>query len=145
MNTKTKLWLDDVRPAPEGWTWCKNIEDAKALLLTGTVVEASLDHDLGMDAVINDLSPEGQRVLAKFGDVSTEALPAEDDGKLLLRAMELMRSKAHQENNGFALCCWMRDTGNWPTERIRVHSANPAGAARMAALIEIHFKPIKQS
>jgi hypothetical protein len=23
-----KLWLDDVRPAPEGYTWCKSVNDA---------------------------------------------------------------------------------------------------------------------
>ena len=42
-----RLWLDDVRPAPEGWTWVRTTEEAIAALRTGTVTEASLDHDLG--------------------------------------------------------------------------------------------------
>jgi hypothetical protein len=50
-----KLWLDDARPAPEGWTWAKNIEDARRLardaFYSSTFVsefeECSLDHDLG--------------------------------------------------------------------------------------------------
>jgi len=42
-----RLWLDDVRPGPEGWVWAKTLEEAKELLLTGQVEEASLDHDLG--------------------------------------------------------------------------------------------------
>jgi hypothetical protein len=41
------LWLDDVRPAPRGWTLVKTAAQARALLATGEVVEASLDHDLG--------------------------------------------------------------------------------------------------
>ena len=24
-----KLWIDDVQPAPEGYVWCKNINEAK--------------------------------------------------------------------------------------------------------------------
>lgn len=28
-----KLWIDDVRPAPEGYDWCKNINEAKNQIL----------------------------------------------------------------------------------------------------------------
>ena len=24
-----KLWIDDVRPAPEGYVWCKSVNEAK--------------------------------------------------------------------------------------------------------------------
>ena len=24
-----KLWIDDVRPAPEGYVWCRNVKEAK--------------------------------------------------------------------------------------------------------------------
>lgn len=42
------LWLDDVRPMPEHYThWAKTYQEAIDLLLTGKVVEISLDHDLG--------------------------------------------------------------------------------------------------
>jgi hypothetical protein len=41
-----KLWLDDVRPAPEGWRHVKNAMDAIAFLQTGLVTEASLDYDV---------------------------------------------------------------------------------------------------
>ena len=42
-----RLWLDDKRPAPEGWEWIKEAPHALSLIRTGRVVEASLDHDLG--------------------------------------------------------------------------------------------------
>ncbi len=42
-----KMYLDDVRPVPEGWVGVKSVNQAIILLLTGTVTEASLDHDLG--------------------------------------------------------------------------------------------------
>lgn len=42
-----KLWLDDVRPAPDGWIHVLTAEEAIARFATGEVVAASLDHDLG--------------------------------------------------------------------------------------------------
>ena len=28
-----KLWIDDVRPAPKGYVWCRTVDDAKATIL----------------------------------------------------------------------------------------------------------------
>jgi hypothetical protein len=42
-----KLYLDDERPAPEGWVLVKTSREAIEVLCTGTVEELSLDHDLG--------------------------------------------------------------------------------------------------
>ena len=47
-----KLWVDDVRPAPEGYSWVKTVKDAKALIHTAMVnrehIEImSIDHDAG--------------------------------------------------------------------------------------------------
>ena len=42
-----RVWLDDLRPAPEGWEWARTVDEAIALLCTNEVLEASLDHDLG--------------------------------------------------------------------------------------------------
>ena len=27
-----KLWIDDVRPAPEGYVWCKSVIEAKIVI-----------------------------------------------------------------------------------------------------------------
>lgn len=43
------LWVDDTRPAPEGWIWCQSVDAAKMLLRTKNVENVSLDHDLGLD------------------------------------------------------------------------------------------------
>lgn len=52
-----KIWVDDVRPAPEGYRWIKTVEECKNLLhwhkipsRLGTILhieEISLDHDAG--------------------------------------------------------------------------------------------------
>lgn len=48
--TMTKLWVDDLRPAPEGWIWAKNSNKAiSALIAFSSIDTISFDHDLGGD------------------------------------------------------------------------------------------------
>lgn len=52
-----RIWVDDIRPAPEGYVWCKSMQEAKdtvlMLELYATVNESykveliDLDHDAG--------------------------------------------------------------------------------------------------
>lgn len=47
-----KIWIDDVRPAPEGYLWCKSVNETKALIFQleelGTRIDVlDLDHDSG--------------------------------------------------------------------------------------------------
>ena len=52
-----KLWLDDLRPAPEGYVWCLTVNEAKhcitqpqwyAVLDSNTEIELiDIDHDAG--------------------------------------------------------------------------------------------------
>ncbi|WP_431688461.1 cyclic-phosphate processing receiver domain-containing protein [Hahella sp. NBU794] len=49
MSEVYKVYLDDERPTPSGWTRVYWPDEAIALLETGAVVEISLDHDLGDD------------------------------------------------------------------------------------------------
>lgn len=52
-----KLWIDDVRPAPDGYIWIKSVEDAKATIhyyertMTDDNIIIDLDHDAGDYAV----------------------------------------------------------------------------------------------
>jgi hypothetical protein len=43
-----RVWLDDLRPAPSGWTHVTAPADAIELLRRGEVIELSLHHDLGL-------------------------------------------------------------------------------------------------
>jgi hypothetical protein len=108
-----KLWVDDERPAPEGWVWAKTIEEAKTMLATGQVREASLDHDMGLRVV-------GKRKV-QLPDGTTE----EQDVTI--------------EENGTHLLDWIINTNHWPTTKPKVHSMNPVGAQRMRQMIERFF------
>ena len=106
-----KLWLDDIRPAPEGWLWARTNDQAKHLLMIaerdGTpITECSLDHDLG------------------FHDVE---IP-EDPDELL----EVITLKGQSEETGYDLVCWMLENNLVP-KKVTIHSWNPDGARNMAA------------
>lgn len=45
-----KIYLDDTRPAPPGWTLARWPDEVIALIIAGGVTDISLDHDLGDDA-----------------------------------------------------------------------------------------------
>lgn len=52
-----KLWIDDIRPAPFGYVWCKSVNEARDTILVcelyATVLESNrvelidIDHDAG--------------------------------------------------------------------------------------------------
>ena len=44
-----KIWLDDIRPAPEGYIWCKSVNSAKRMIESAgeNISVLDLDHDLG--------------------------------------------------------------------------------------------------
>ena len=52
-----KIWLDDVRIAPEGYAWAHSVNEAIALITaheqTDTIEVIDCDHDLG------DYEPDG--------------------------------------------------------------------------------------
>ena len=58
---KNKIWIDDLRPAPAGYQWCRNYEQAVAALNTfsscGEGIEiVDLDHDLGEEKTGYDIA-----------------------------------------------------------------------------------------
>jgi len=108
-----KLWLDDVRPAPAGWTQAWTAQEAQRLLLTHDVEEASLDHDLGAC----------EACLAAW-DYQQDSMPHCD-----------------HVGTGYTLVCWMEETGLWPQTPPAVHSANPVGRARMQQVIALKWRP----
>ena len=115
-----KLWLDDMRPAPDGWQHAKTVGEAQEMLLTGDVTEASLDHDLGAcDACMG-----GRTVNGWLHSTNFTQMPNCD-----------------HFGTGYTLVCWMEETGNWPKTKPVVHSRNPAGRARMQQAIDHSWRP----
>lgn len=122
-----KLWVDDVRPAPEGWTWARTNDEAKKWLAGGSVAECSLDHDMGLHDLVaaDDTDPEyWDRVI----DIA-----------------HALRGK--HEETGLDLVNWMIENECVPG-LVTIHSWNPAGASSMAARLAKaghhgHVRPFK--
>ena len=110
-----KLWIDDVRPAPEGYIWCKSVNESKNCIL---MCEAcALDNRI-------DGYPDDHDKLELI-DIDHDAGDYASDGGDYIRLLD-----------------WLEETGrNYP---IRIHSMNPVGVANMRAIIERNgWKEIK--
>lgn len=58
-----RVYLDDRRTAPEGWTLVKTAEEAIRLLESETVEAISLDHDLGTEKTGYDVLVRIEKIL----------------------------------------------------------------------------------
>jgi hypothetical protein len=109
------LWLDDERPAPDGWVHVKTDAEARVLLAQGIVQDASLDHDLG---------------------ACDDCMRGGDKEDWLSRTKYREMPNCIHFGTGYTLICWIEETGHWPKGSISVHSANAAGRAKMMAAIK---------
>ncbi len=122
-----KLWLDDCRPAPEGWTRAYNMAEAQDLCEKNVIAEMSLDHDLGAMPICKTC--EISQGLARVDD------PLRcDDGVDC-------RCDCHKklQPTGYDFVKWMAETGKWPTTKPVVHSQNPVGRANMLGTINRYW------
>jgi hypothetical protein len=108
-----KLWHDDIRPAPDGWVWARTNTEAQKLLQTGEVEEISMDHDLG-DAGLDEKT--------------IDALTLEEFRRYLM-------IRGTSSETGVELARWMVLNQIIP-DKIIIHSWNPDGARKMAAILE---------
>lgn len=139
-----KLWFDDIRRPPDDtWFWARTIEDAKLIVNSHDIQEASLDHDLGL----HEYDPDEQdadlrRVPAQFKCYHCPALTWEkglntppdqcsgcgaDSGAL---------SKV-EVPDGVEFAKWLVETNQVP-QTITIHTMNPVGAINIAKVLENH-------
>jgi hypothetical protein len=120
LEGELRVWLDDDlvdREAPEGWVHARTAREACLLILTGRVVELSLDNDLS----------DGRR-LKDDGSIH------EDDIKRPVGRIEF--------GTGYQVVEFLKEvqgTDNaflWPRDGINLHTANPDERDRMAQSIE---------
>lgn len=112
------LWLDDVRPAPIGWVHVKTDAEARPYFERKDVRFSSLDHDLGAcPSCLRGMDAEDWLSKTKY-----QSMP-----------------NCEHFGTGYTFVCWLEETGNWPEIRPEVHSANPAGRAKMMQAIKRHY------
>ena len=104
-----KIWIDDVRPAPEGYVWCKSVNEAR---LTIVKCENETSFNVSDDWISKiELTP------VELIDTDHDAGDYVVDGGDYIKLLD-----------------WLEATNrNYP---IRIHSANPVGAANMRRIIQ---------
>ena len=116
-----KLFLDDLRQCPPGWTLARNVREAQRLVEANpsAVVEMSLDHDMGIFYCR----------ACTFSDCGGEPCLNDSYEPVCGCTCHVM------ETTGFEFLQWIQEKGYWPATKPVVHSANPVGAKRMTDFI----------
>lgn len=104
-----KLYIDDIRPAPEGWQQARTVTDAIRILSMFDVEEVSLDHDISYAVEVAGTqrpfpSPENFTAVAYF-----------------LKQRYLY---PHSSQN------------SWNVPKVTIHSANPIGAQEIELILD---------
>ena len=114
-----KIWIDDVRPAPNGYVWCNSVNDA---INTIKLREARIKN------ILQRYTPSETRMK----DLSIQVIDIDHDAG----------DYACYGGDYIKLLDWLEETGrNYP---IRIHSQNPVGVQNMRAIIQHNgWKEIK--
>ena len=118
-----KLWIDDVRPAPEGYKWAQSVMMAQAIIEVSEdeacecYAKAVRQFEKGDEVGFFEWVDKGSKLLCELIDIDHDAGDFACDGGDYIRLLD-----------------WLEETGrNYP---IRIHSMNPVGVANMRAIIE---------
>lgn len=104
-----KLWIDDVRPAPKGYVWCKSVNEARAR--------------------ISATEYRNRKFLSHTSCGITEEYEIE-----LIDIDHDAGDFAYDGGDYIRLLDWLEETSrNYP---IHIHSMNPVGVERMRAVIQ---------
>ena len=107
-----KLWIDDVRPAPDGYVWCKSVNEAKNIIVDANAKFANQCR--------RGLEPD-QSLYIDLIDLDHDAGDYVTDGGDYIKLLDWLE--------------WLYDGKGTYTE-FRIHSANPVGVANMRRIIE---------
>lgn len=118
-----KLWIDDVRPAPEGYVWCKSVNEAKEQI-EGIEKEQQYFYDMAFKFLHSGNRVAYHNVMSMCNRREIELIDIDhDSGYYNVDGGDYIR-----------LLDWLEETGrNYP---IRIHSQNPVGVENMRRIIE---------
>lgn len=118
-----KLWVDDIRPAPEGYVWCKSVNEAKKQIihqeeLFHTACNRARYYFLkDLCQFVDECLEEAEKTKIEIISIDHDAGDFYDDGGDFIRVLD-----------------WLEETGrDYP---IQIHSMNPVGVENMRCIIQ---------
>ena len=106
-----KLWVDDVRPAPDGYVWCKSVNETKNIIVNANAnFVRSCENGLPNENFIID-------IISLDHDAGDYA----SDGGDYIRLLDWIE--------------WLYD-GHGTNIKFHIHSMNPVGVYNMRRIIQ---------
>ena len=137
-----KLWIDDVRPAPEGYIWCKSVVHTKILIEnTDIAINGALETIKSFESNYDKLTDYHRERYNKH--IYPEMKKRIEENVIELIVIDHDAGDyACFGGDYIRLLDWLEETRrNYP---IRIHSMNPVGVANMRAIIQRNgWKEIK--
>ena len=118
-----KLWIDDVRPAPEGYTWVRSVNDARLVIESKENMAQSCS--------------DQYRVLRRDGKYEMADRIVRCAFNSVIELIDIDHDAGDYARDGgdyIKLLDWLEETGrDYP---IRIHSMNPVGVENMRRIIQ---------
>lgn len=122
-----KIWLDDLRPAPEGWQWELSVNEAIECIVCA---ERHVESAKGMIEALKEAGlPDSHAVKWKrwIAENTIEMISLDHD----------LGDQAHDGGDGIKLMDWLLERGTlYPLE---FHTANPVGRANMERMYKRYW------
>ena len=137
-----KLWIDDLRPAPEGYVLCRSVHIAIAKIenaenIVANAKYAIADYETNYKHTDSPLKEDYEKytipkLKQNIANYQIELIDVDHD----------LGDYAQFGGDGVKLLDWLEETGrNYP---IRIHSQNPVGVENMRRIIQRNgWKEIK--
>lgn len=118
-----RIWVDDVRPAPKGYIWCKSVNEAKNEIVHQEKIFHFACNQVRYHFLndnqqfVDDYLEESKNAKIDVIDIDHDAGDFACDGGDYIKLLD-----------------WLEETGrNYP---IRIHSMNPVGVQNMRRIIQ---------
>ena len=123
-----KLWIDDVRPAPEGYIWCKSVNEAKSKILENANTIAKLGEQVrNLDA--KGFYDEADHLHMVAANTMLDTIDLDHDAG----------DYAFDGGDYIKLLDWLEATKplHWLNiVNFHIHSMNPVGVENMRRIIQ---------
>lgn len=118
-----KLWIDDVREAPDGYMWCKSVNEAK---------ETIIEHEERIKGLGEKYNRAFKYNLSDYADQISRAICYNT-----ITIIDIDHDAGYYAKFGgdyIKLLDWLEETGrSYP---IHIHSMNPVGVENMKRIIK---------
>lgn len=118
-----KIWVDDIRPAPEGYVWLKSVNEAKSYILNAESIIAKRMEQAHVAFLNRDYALRN-RLIAEANIADIKVIDLDHDAGIY----------AKDGGDYIKLLDWLEETDR--RYGIKIHTQNPVGRENMQRIID---------